>query len=85
LGGALEARGIDASEGRLTADAEGDVVVDDKVLVIKRSRVHYWLKGCPADKREAAERAHSFHAGRCPVARSIGGSIQITTALEFSD
>jgi uncharacterized OsmC-like protein len=85
LGGALEARGIDASEGRLTADAEGDVVVEDKVLVIKRIRVHYQLKGCPADKREAAERAHGFHAGRCPVARSIAGSIQITTALEFSD
>lgn len=85
MGGALEAREIDASEGRLTAEAEGDVVVEEKVLVIKRIRVHYRLKGCPADKREAAERAHSFHASRCPVAKTIGGSIQIKTDLEFSD
>jgi len=83
LGGALEARGIDAAEGKLTAEAEGEVVVDDKVLVIKRIRVRYRLSGCPDDKREAAERAHGLHAARCPVARSIGGSIEITTELGF--
>ena len=55
------------------------------MLVIKRIRVHYRLAGCPADKREAAERAHSFHASRCPVAKSIGGSIEISTQLEFTD
>jgi uncharacterized OsmC-like protein len=60
------------------------VVLEDKVLVIKRIRVHHRLAGCPDDKREAAERAHSFHASRCPVARSIGGSIEITTDLEFA-
>ena len=85
MGGALEARGIDASEGKLTAEAEGDVVVDEKVLVIKRIRVNYRLSGCPEDKREAAERAHGLHASRCPVARSIGGSIEISTILNFSD
>jgi uncharacterized OsmC-like protein len=61
------------------------VVVEDKTLVIKRIRVSYTLTGCPDDKREAAERAHSFHASRCPVARSIEGCIEITTALEFRD
>jgi len=54
------------------------------VLVIKRIRVTYLLVGCPEDKREAAERAHAFHASRCPVARSIGGSIDIATELTFS-
>jgi uncharacterized OsmC-like protein len=68
----------------LSSEAEGDVVLEDKVLVIKRVRVHYTLTGCPDDKRDAAERAHSFHAARCPVARSIGGSIEITTQLEFA-
>jgi uncharacterized OsmC-like protein len=53
--------------------------------VIRRIRVRYELKGCPPDKREAAERAHSIHASRCPVARSIGGSIEITTELAFTD
>jgi hypothetical protein len=67
--GALEAREIDASGGRLSSEAEGDVVLEDKVLVIKRIRVRYQLTGCPADKREGAEQAHSFHASRCPVAK----------------
>jgi uncharacterized OsmC-like protein len=60
------------------------VEVEDKVLVLKRIRVRYSLEGCPGDRREAAERAHNLHASRCPVARSIGGSIQISTELRFS-
>jgi uncharacterized OsmC-like protein len=52
--------------------------------VIKRIRVRYRLTGCPEDKVEAANRAHEFHHSRCPVARSIGGSIDITTELEFA-
>jgi len=60
------------------------VVLEDKVLVIKRIRVRYRLTGCSEEKREAAERAHSFHAARCPVAKSIGGSIEITTELEYA-
>jgi len=56
----------------------------DKVLVIKRIRVRYRLKDCPADKREAAERSHEFHVGRCPVAKTIGGCVDITTQLTYS-
>ena len=63
---------------------EGDVELDDKVLVIKRIRVRYTLRDCPEDKRDAAERAHEFHASRCPVARSIGGCIEITTQLGYA-
>lgn len=59
-------------------------MVDDKVLVIRRIRVRYRLVGCSDDKREAAERAHGLHARHCPVARSIGGSIAITTELTFA-
>ncbi len=53
------------------------------MLVIKSIHVRYQLAGVPADKREAAERSHAFHAGRCPVAKSVGGCIAITTELEF--
>jgi len=51
--------------------------------VVKRIRVHYTLRGCPEDKREAAERAHSHHAPRCPVAKSIEKAIEISTDLAF--
>ena len=53
------------------------------MLVIKRMRVRYQLKGCPADKEDAARRAHEHHAAKCPVYRSIGGCIDISTSLEF--
>jgi uncharacterized OsmC-like protein len=53
------------------------------VLVIKRIHVRYTLTGCSEDKREAAERAHSFHASRCPVAKSIEKAIEISTQLTF--
>ncbi|TMF76500.1 MAG: hypothetical protein E6I12_10030 [Chloroflexi bacterium] len=83
MGGALEARGIDAAAGRLTSQAEGEVYVEDRVLVIKKIHVQYTLRGCPDDKREAAERAHSHHASRCPVAKSIEKAIEISTDLTF--
>jgi uncharacterized OsmC-like protein len=53
------------------------------VLIIKRIRVHYTLAGCPADKREAADRAHAHHASGCPVYQSIGTCIAMTTDLRF--
>ena len=67
----------------MSSEAEGVVVLEDKVLVIKRIRVRYTLTGCPEDKREAAGRSHSFHASRCPVAKSIEKAIEISTSLAF--
>jgi uncharacterized OsmC-like protein len=52
--------------------------------VIKKIHVHYTLRDCPEDKREAAERAHAHHAARCPVAKSIEKAIEISTSLEFA-
>ena len=49
--------------------------------MIKKITVHYTLRGCPDDKREAAARAHSHHAARCPVAKSIEKAIEISTDL----
>jgi uncharacterized OsmC-like protein len=67
----------------LTSEAEGEIYVEDKVLVIKRIRVHYTLRGVPEDKREAAERSRAFHASRCPVAKSLEKAIEISTDLVF--
>ena len=67
----------------MISTAEGEIEVEDGVLVIKRIRVHYMLKGCPPEKRDAAERAHAHHAARCPVHKSIGDCIAMTTELSF--
>jgi uncharacterized OsmC-like protein len=34
-------------------------------------------------KRAAIERVLGFHADRCPVARTIGGCVAITTSLDL--
>jgi len=83
LGGALEARGIDAAGGKLRSEAEGEVFVEDRILVLKNIHVRYILEGCQPEKREAAIRAHEHHASRCPVARSIEKAIAITTEIAF--
>lgn len=54
------------------------------MLVIRRIQVAYHLRVAP-DKREAARRAHELHADHCPVARTIGGCVAITTDLEMED
>ena len=54
------------------------------MLVIKRIHVKYRLKIDPAN-REKAERVMRTHADYCPVARSLAGSIDITTELEMQD
>jgi uncharacterized OsmC-like protein len=56
------------------------VETEDRVLVIKRIHVRYHLK-LRADQREAAERAHGAHQSRCPVARTLKGSVDVTTEL----
>jgi len=60
------------------------VVIEDRVLVIRRIRVRYVLRECQEDRREAAERAHAFHAQRCPVAKTIGGCVDIRTELTYA-
>ncbi len=82
-GGALEARQIPASEGKLTAEATGEVEKEsDGVLVLKRIHVTLRLKA-PEAARETAERVHGFFAEKCPVYRSLKAAIRITTSLEF--
>ena len=53
------------------------------MLVIKRIHVTYELAGVTAEQRETVERVLGFHADHCPVARSIGGSIAITTDVRY--
>jgi len=60
FGGALEARQIDASHGRLTADVTGEVETEEGVLVIRRIHVTMRLKA-PEQARESVERVHAYY------------------------
>jgi len=84
FGGALKARGIESSGDALTAEADGEVVVDpDGVLRLRRIDVLYRLRA-PEDKQEAAQRAHAHHARHCPNARSVAAAIDVRTELELT-
>ena len=51
---------------------------------MKRIYVTYKLRLEDPDKRSAVERVHSFHADQCPMARSIKGSVDISTSMEVT-
>jgi len=82
FGGALEARQIDASNGKLTADIRGEVETEDNVLVIRRIHVEMRLIA-PEEKRDAIERVHGFYAMKCPLYRTLHGAIQLTSAYSL--
>jgi uncharacterized OsmC-like protein len=59
------------------------------VLVVKRIHVTYHLvvdEAVAADEAQRAkiDRVLGFHAERCPVARTIGGCVDITTSVELT-
>lgn len=60
----------------------GEVEKDDGVLVIKRIHVRYRLQA-GLEHRDTVERVHGFHRDKCPVYKSISGSIAITTEYEL--
>jgi hypothetical protein len=59
FGGALEARQIDASDGKLTGDVTGEVEEEDGVLVIRRINVLMRLVA-PEETRDNVERVHAI-------------------------
>ena len=83
FGGALEARQIDASGGRLVADVTGEVEKEDGVLVIRRIHVNMRL-AAPDDVRETVERVHGMYAMRCPLYRTLHGAIALTSSLQLT-
>jgi uncharacterized OsmC-like protein len=82
FGGALEARQIDASNGKLTADVTGEVETEDGVLVIRRINVAMRLVVSEAS-RETVERVHSIYAMRCPLYRTLHKAIELTSSFEL--
>ncbi|SRR5208282_5641949 len=83
FGGALDARKIDASNGRLRADVRGEIESDQGVLVIRRVHVHYFLDGAE-QARETVERVHRVYADKCPVYKTLRPAFEITSDFELT-
>ena len=84
FGGALEARQIDAGNGRLTADVVGEVETEDGVLVIRRIHVKMRLQA-PAGTRDTVDRVHGMYAMRCPLYRTLHQTIALSSSVELID
>jgi len=82
FGGALEARQIDASDGKLTAEVTGDVEEEDGVLVIRRIHVSMRLRA-PEETRQKVERVHAVYPMNCPLYRTLHNAIQLTSSFEL--
>ena len=82
FGGALEARHIDASGGRLTAAVTGEVETEDGVLVIRRIHVAMQLVATTAN-RETVARVHGFYAMNCPLYRTLRSAIALSSTVEI--
>jgi hypothetical protein len=81
FGGALEARQIDASNGKLTADVTGEVETEDGVLVIRRIHVAMRLVAQETpEMQQTIERVHGLYALNCPLYRTLHNVIQLTSS-----
>jgi uncharacterized OsmC-like protein len=67
----------------LSAETVGEVETEGKVLVVKRIRQAFRLRAEEGD-HEKIERALSVYADSCPVARSVKGSIEITSEVDLT-
>jgi uncharacterized OsmC-like protein len=82
FGGALEARQIDASEGKLTAEVTGEVEQEEGVLVIRKIHVLMRLVA-PEEAREKVERVHEIYPMHCPLYRTLHKAMQLTSSVEL--
>jgi uncharacterized OsmC-like protein len=83
FGGALEARHIDASNGKLAAEVTGEVESEEGVLVVRRIHVAMQLVA-PEQSRDVVERVHGIYAMRCPLYRTLHNAIQLTSSYTLS-
>ncbi len=61
----------------------GEIETEKKVLVVKRIKQIFHLTAEESD-REKIERVLRIYADSCPVARSVKGSIEISSELDLT-
>ena len=82
LGRTLAGYKVPTTGGRLQLEAEGQIEIEEGVLVIRRILVVAHLQA-EESHRVSAERAVAEYSARCPVYRSLYKAIDITTELDF--
>lgn len=81
LSGGLEARGITLSADQIRSEASGELELIDRLPLLKRIHVHYWLT-IPAGTRETVDRLLAKHGEKCPTAASMKGAVEVTWSAD---
>jgi hypothetical protein len=84
FGGALEARQIDARDGKLTGEVTGEVEEEGGVRVIRRIHVSMRLR-VAEETRGKVERVHAVYTMSFPLYRTLHNAIQLTSSFELTD
>jgi uncharacterized OsmC-like protein len=66
-------------------EVRGQVEVEDGVLVVRRVHVEYTLRVDAGADRDKIQRAFETHPPKCPMYRTISGSVEITTSLSIEE
>ena len=77
-------RGIKVPDGDISCTAEGVNEVVDRIIVLTRIDVHYTIKLPDGVDREKVDRALSSHVDKCPTARSIKDSVEVSWTADIS-
>ena len=83
LSSMLTSRGILTDDGFFHTSVTARVVLDNGVLILETIDVHYVLEVLYR-QRDSAIHAHELHAQHCPLARSLGAGVTISTSLELT-
>lgn len=81
FGGMLRALGQDTDAESFTTTGTGTIVKDQGVLRVAAVEVFYVVHLGQDVKADLVRRAHDRHVRHCPVARTVGGCIEIRTVL----
>jgi organic hydroperoxide reductase OsmC/OhrA len=84
LNGGLEARGVKLTGDQISADVEGINELRDGLVVLTKVIVHYRLQ-IPAGTRETVDRLLSKHQDKCPTARTLQGSVEVSWTAEINE
>ena len=84
LTGALEVRGIKLGPDAISATARGYHAVVENVIRLTKIEIDYTLR-VPAESRETVDRALARHQEKCPMAKTLERSVEITWRADISN
>lgn len=66
------------------AEVEGDLENIDGIIRVTKIRIHYRID-VPREQRDAAMRALSTYADKCPAYVSVAGCIELASSADFQE